>query len=31
VKIKASFDAWLKGWEPHLDFALARAGGVALE
>jgi hypothetical protein len=31
AKIKASFAAWLKGWEPHSDFALACAGDVTLE
>jgi hypothetical protein len=31
AKIKASFDAWLKGWEPHSDFALACAGDATLE
>lgn len=31
AKIKASFDAWLKGWEPHSDFALACVCDVTLE
>jgi len=31
TKIKASFDVWLKGWEPHSDFALACGCDVTLE